>query len=142
MKRKHLILLISYLFFGLFAYAAIAKLIDFGTFRAALGELQAFGKFSLLLSLSIPAAEILTAVALLIPVSRLAGFYASAVLMAVFTIYVLVLLLSREPISCECGGLLEQLDLITHLWFNIGFLALGLIGLLLCRSEKNKFVHR
>src|SRR6266567_850131 len=135
MKRKIFIVLICYSLIGLFIYAAISKLIDFQTFRAELRESSILGEFSWLLSWGVPLIELLTALTLFIPVFRLFGLYVSVILMSSFTIYLTILSRSTGPISCDCGGLLAQMDISTHWWFNLGFLLLGLVGILLYKSK-------
>ena len=140
MKRIHCIRAISYLFFILFAYAAAVKLIDFKTFKEEMVESPLLGKFALLLTVTIPITEILIAIAVLMPRYRLKGLYASVVSMAIFTVYITILLYYQEPVSCDCGGLLQQIDLNTHLWINIGFLLLGLAGVILYKREEKKII--
>jgi len=84
----------------------------------------------------LPSVEIATALALIFERTRLIGFYTSFVLMILFTIYITVILAHFFGyIPCSCGGVIEKLTWGQHLVFNLFFVALAFIGILLQRSK-------
>lgn len=86
----------------------------------------------------IPAAELLLSLLLIIPATRLLGFYGSSILMALFTVYVGLVVggfFKYEP--CSCGGVIRSMGFETHFLFNLCFLTLAVLGIYMFHS-KNK----
>jgi hypothetical protein len=79
----------------------------------------------------IPSSEIILAILLAIPKSRLYGLYGSFLLMTAFTFYILFMFIYKVNLPCSCGGILEHMTWKTHLYFNIVFMAIAFTGLLL-----------
>jgi hypothetical protein len=136
MTHKAIILSTSYFFATLFAYAAIAKLFTYEDFRNGINQAPFIGRFSGQVAWAVPAVELFTACALLVSAWRLKALYVSAILMALFTLYIIMLLNQHSLTTCDCGGLLEQLDLNTHLWCNIGLLLLTFVAIAMCRKGR------
>jgi putative oxidoreductase len=114
----------------MFSYAALSKLTFYEESRKAMLN-QVFPKaIALQLVWLVPAIEIATAVLMLFDRTRLRGFYASALLMTAFTLYIAFSMSGAfGRIPCSCGGILVQMDYNTHLIFNLFFLALSLTGI-------------
>jgi putative oxidoreductase len=75
-------------------------------------------------------------VALMFERTRLAGFYASLALMIVFTIYTGIILLHFfRYIPCSCGGVIKKLTWKQHLVFNLFFVVLSILGIILKRGK-------
>ncbi len=137
------ILLISLLYAGMFGWAAIDKLHNHGDFYTALNVSELLHSFALLLSYAVPFVEIFIALLLLfnIPIgktrSRKVALIASGVLMLLFTIYILAMLelYKGRPLPCTCGGFVKDLSWIGHIFFNLGFIMLAILGLLLYRKH-------
>jgi len=79
----------------------------------------------------------LTIAALLISVrKRRVGFYAAFGLMAILTIYLALMLSTRQHLPCSCGGAIEGLTWQQHILFNLFFLALAGLGIKLAHSHQ------
>jgi len=116
----------------LFTYAATSKLLDFTTFRVQLGQSPLLNAFADWISISVPGIEIIIAFVLLIPKYRLIGLYASYLLMAMFTMYIYIILNYSAFVPCSCGGILQKMTWNEHLFFNIVFILLAIIAILIC----------
>lgn len=134
MKRQFLSQLIDALFILLFMYAAMSKLIDYERFRIQLGESPMLTAFARPLAWIVPAVEIVIAILLAIPKLRLSGLYASFTLMVMFSVYIIVLTGYTEYVPCSCGGVLQDMTWNQHLIFNIVFVILGAIGIMIYKD--------
>lgn len=116
----------------LFLYTALSKLVDLRHFVRAINNQPFDNRYTEVLVIALPAAEILAGLLLLVPRLRLAGFAMSAILMLSFTSYVaLVTFHFYERVPCACAGVFDQLTWLQHLIFNAVFLVGSLIGLFL-----------
>ena len=122
---------ISYLYALLFFYAATSKLLDFDTFQIQLGQSPLLSAFTDWVSISIPTLEICIAIILLIPKFRLLGLYTSYLLMSMFTIYIHIILNYSSFVPCSCGGILQKMTWNQHLIFNMVFIILALIAIII-----------
>ncbi len=137
MKRSNVVMgIICTLNITLFVYAAIAKLIDYYNFQFGLTESPIIAPFASILAWAVPASELIISALLVIPATRLAGLYASLVLMSLFTIYIAAMLLFGSDIPCSCGGVLEEMSWSTHIIFNCFFVALSAWGIYLQRRKR------
>jgi len=130
-KRKIIIEIICFLFILLFVYAAANKIVDYQKFKIQIGQsplLTGFGDF-------LPAVVIVTelgvSILLVMPRFRQIGFFAAFSLMTMFTAYVITILNFSPYIPCSCGGVLEKLGWTEHLYFNMAFVGLAFIGIIL-----------
>lgn len=116
----------------LWSYTAASKLINLAQFKQELHN-QTFSKsFTTQLLWFIPLSELLAATLLIIKRTRLLGFIVSSILMILFTGYIaLVLFNYYERTPCSCGGVLKALGWQAHLYFNLFFLLLSLLGVYL-----------
>ena len=122
---------ICYLYTLLFIYAATSKLLDFDTFLIQLGQSPLLSAFVDWVSISIPGIEISIAIILLIPKFRLLGLYASYLLMSMFTTYIHIILNYSSFVPCSCGGILQKMTWNQHLIFNMVFIILALIAIII-----------
>ena len=122
-KSNAAIVIICTLIIILFVYTASAKLLDYYNFQFGLSESPFIAPFANLLAWAVPAGELLIAVMLVIPVMRLAGLYASGILMSLFTVYIAAMLLFGSDIPCSCGGIVEEMSWGAHIVFNSVFVA-------------------
>jgi hypothetical protein len=135
-KSNAAIMIICTLIITLFVYTASAKLLDYYNFHFGLTESPFIAPFANVLAWAIPALELLIAVMLIVPVLRLAGLYASGILMTLFTVYIAAMLLSGGEIPCSCGGVVEEMSWGTHIVFNSAFVALSAWGIYLQRKKR------
>lgn len=132
--RRHkgiVIEVICFLFILLFVYAAVSKLADVQKFQVQIGQSPLLTNIAGFTAWFIPIIEIVVAFLLAWPRLRLYGLYGAFALMVMFTAYIIAILSFSEHIPCSCGGVLEKLGWTEHLIFNIVFIALAAIGILL-----------
>lgn len=137
MKTRLFVGIVTYALVILFVYTAFSKLFLYDVYVYDLGRSPMIGSMAVPLSILLPAAELLIAVLLLVPRTRLYGLYGSTLLMFLFTGYVATMLLTEDSLPCTCGGLIRQLTWRQHLLFNIFFtLAAGLAAFSEQRQNK------
>jgi uncharacterized membrane protein YphA (DoxX/SURF4 family) len=122
---------ISYSYVLLFVYAATSKLLEYDKFVVQIGQSVMLSAYADLLAWLVPAIELLLAVMLVFERLRFKGLLASFGLMAAFTAYIYIILNYTEKIPCSCGGLLQKLGWAEHMVFNIVFVVLAIIGIVL-----------
>ncbi|MET0944880.1 MAG: MauE/DoxX family redox-associated membrane protein [Flavobacterium sp.] len=132
--KTNALILICYLYIFLFIYAAFSKLIDFQTFKVQLGQSPLLSAHAEWIVFSIPAIEIIISMLLIIPRFRYLGLLSAFGLMVMFTAYIIIILNYSSFIPCSCGGILSEMDWTQHLIFNIGFILLAIIGMILLKK--------
>jgi uncharacterized membrane protein YphA (DoxX/SURF4 family) len=135
-KSNAVIMIICTLIIALFVYAATSKLFDYYNFQFGLSESPFIAPFANILAWAVPAGELLIAAMLVIPPLRLAGLYASFLLMLLFTVYIAAMLLSGSDIPCSCGGILEDMSWGAHIVFNSAYVVLAAWGIYLQRKKR------
>jgi len=136
MKRSLLSDIIAFFFIFLFVYTGAIKLTEIHTFQQQLSSSPLMASLSGIVAWALPIFEILLAAALFVPKTRLKALYVSAGLMTVFTIYVLVILLIDNELTCSCGGIIEELSPKQHVAFNTACVILAVIGILAGRKAE------
>ena len=131
--------IISSLLVLLFVYAAGSKLMDYTKFRVELGKSPLLTAFAGVVAIAIPIIEIGIALLLSFARWRLTGLYASFTLMTLFTAYIFYILRFSPYVPCSCGGVLQKMNWTTHLYFNLVFVVLAAMGVLLHRQTKYCF---
>lgn len=131
LKKAFIVDLICFLFILLFIYASVSKLLDYEKFVVELNKSPLLTAFAKWVAIIIPAIEILLAVFLSTNKLRLIGLYGSFSLMVVFTAYIIAITHFAEYIPCSCGGVLQNMTWNQHLVFNIAFILLGIVGVML-----------
>jgi len=137
MKRNLVIEIISSLLILLFVYTGVSKLLDFSNFHLQLSKSPFITAFADPVAWTIPAGELLVALALIFKRTRLLGLYASLFLMTMFTAYIYAMLHYSYDLPCSCGGIISKMSWTQHLWFNAGFVILCISGILLQSSRQN-----
>src|SRR5258706_7713099 len=133
-----LIEIISALFILLFVYAAASKLIDYQKFRVQLGQSPLLTAFAGRVSWIIPSLETIISIMLAFPRFRLFGLYASFSLMVMFTAYIIAITKFSDYVPCSCGGVLQNMSWNQHLVFNIAFVVLALIGIIIHSKQPSE----
>lgn len=118
----------AYLLLTLFMYTAASKLLTIKKFSSALAKSPLIGQFSTFTAWAIPLTEILIGILLIVAATRKTGLYASLGLMCLFTIYLSYMVLSGSKLPCHCGGVINSMTWQQHIWFNIAFVLLALVG--------------
>jgi hypothetical protein len=130
MSRKLLTDILSALLVFLFMYTGISKLLDYHIFRQQLGQSPFITLYAAVIVWALPLGEIIIAGLLLYTRTRLLGFYLSFFLLSLFTFYLIAMLRLSYFIPCSCGGVLQHLSWNAHIVFNIVFVILSTIGVL------------
>ncbi|MDR6783770.1 hypothetical protein ABIE26_002841 [Pedobacter africanus] len=123
--------LICWAFFILYVYAAASKLMAYDKFVVQIGQSVMLTPYAGVLVWLVPFIELVLAVMVQFNRFRLWGLYGSFGLMVMFTGYIVIVLHFMEDVPCSCGGILERLGWEAHLVFNISFMILGIIGIVL-----------
>ncbi len=143
MKTSYLktvvVYIICLLYIILFTYAAVSKLLDFQNFQIQIGQSPLLSAFATPVSYGVPIVEIGLALTLMFSNYRLLGLYGSFILMTMFTAYIFIILNFSSFIPCSCGGILEDMSWTQHLIFNIAFVVLSGIAIILL--SKTRFVY-
>lgn len=85
----------------------------------------------------VPLIEVLIAVGLMFERTRTKALYASLILMSSFTIYTLTVLMHFfSYVPCSCGGVIKNLSWTQHLIFNLFFVVISLIAILLRKERR------
>src|ERR1700677_3794251 len=138
-KKQVLIECACALLIGLFLYASISKFLDFKTFIDQMNNQPLRNSWTPFLVWAIPLLEIAISISLIFEYTRLIGFYASLILMFVFTLYTGIVLLHFFPyIPCSCGGVIRKLTWPQHLILNSCFVFLSILGITLQRRKHIK----
>jgi thiol-disulfide isomerase/thioredoxin len=109
---------------------------EVNTFKEQLASSPLLESVNGVVAWTLPIGEIILAIILFIPPSRLKGLYISGVLMALFTAYVGIILLMDNHLSCSCGGIIEDLSPKQHLLFNSACIILSIVGILVERRKQ------
>lgn len=133
---------ICILLIALFGLTALDKTIRFERFHSELGKSPFLMEYSTLIAYGTPIVEALVVILLLTDRFRIVGLYMSVFLMSLFTAYIYVLLNYSYYKSCLCSAALESLSWQQHLIFNIVFLVLAIIGVIIEETNQQKHIPR
>lgn len=123
--------IICSLFIILLIYAAVSKLLYLDQFRTQIEQSPLLGAYTDLIALGIPVAEIIISLLFFFPKLKLVGLWSAFILMVIFTTYILIVLNFSSSIPCSCGGVIASLSWNEHLIFNLGFIILAALGVLM-----------
>ncbi len=136
--KKNIVEVISILFIILFVYAAASKWMAFDKFQAQLSQSPIIGPFTRWIVWIVPLAELFLSILLIVPKWQVMGLYGSFSLMTAFSTYIIAITQFSEYIPCSCGGILEHMSWNIHLLFNLCFVILASIAILI-RPAQNHF---
>lgn len=139
-KRSSIEEVISCLLIFLFIYASVSKLKAYKVFEVQLSKSPFITSFAGILTWALPTIELITAVFLGFRALRLCGLYLSLFLMTLFTAYLVAMLNFSYYIPCSCGGVLSGLTWKQHIVFNLFFLLICIIGIII-RSKANLLIR-
>lgn len=140
-KRQVVLESISALLIMLFMYASVSKFLDFRTFMMQMNNQPFPHALTPFIVWIVPISEILISVAVIFERTRLLGFYASLILMSLFTIYTGVVLMHFfSYIPCSCGGVISKLTWRQHLVFNLFFVLVSAVGIYVQRRKSFKSI--
>ncbi|MFG6686746.1 MauE/DoxX family redox-associated membrane protein [Mariniflexile sp. HNIBRBA6329] len=130
--------IIGLLFIMLFVYAATSKLVGFERFHSQLAKSPFISTYANWIAWMVPIVELFITGLFLFPKTMLLAFYSSLALMTLFTSYIFLVLNFSDSIPCACGGVISNLGWKAHFVFNIVFIILAFIGIIITR-KRNKF---
>lgn len=130
--------IISVLFIVLFVYTGMTKLMEGDRFFNNLNNSPFLPNTttSYILSWGVPTLEIIMALLIAIPRTRLKGLHGALGLMISFTIYVTGIVFISPFTPCSCGGVLTLLTWPQHLVVNISFVLLAVLAIRLYHIRK------
>lgn len=140
--RQSIAIVVSYLYALLFMYAAFSKLFEYEQFRVQLGQSPLLSAFATPVSIAVPALEIVIAVMLVYDRLRFFGLFLGYGLMAMFTAYIYIILNYSAFVPCSCGGILEKMTWNQHLLFNLVFVLMALIAILVLPVEDARLLKK
>ncbi|PRZ22846.1 MauE/DoxX family redox-associated membrane protein [Flavobacterium granuli] len=138
--KNNIIIAICYLHAFLFTYAAISKILDYHDFSIKLGQSPLLSAFAGYVATGVPVLELIIVLMLIFPRWRITGLYAAFCLMIAFTVYIFIILNYSSYVPCSCGGILQDLGWTEHLVFNLVFIFLALIALILSRTSADDWL--
>lgn len=137
-KKETILTIICALLILLWTYTAFSKLANTQEFKRQLTGQVFSRQFVQFLFWFIPSIEIFAAALLLFKKTIHTGLLLSSILMFAFSAYIILILAGYYPrVPCSCGGVLKAMGWQTHLWFNLFFLTISIIGLSL-KQNPNK----
>lgn len=126
----------------LFTYAALSKILDYEKFTAQIGQSPMLASHAAFYAMIIPVIEVLIAGALSMQKFRKLGLYASFSLMVMFTAYIITITQFSTFVPCSCGGILSKMTWSIHLYFNLFFVVLNIVAVVLEESSSKESVTR
>lgn len=121
----------------LFLFSAYEKIIEHDQFLSGLKKVSFINQFAGFIAWAVPMLEILISILLIIPKTQKWGLYGFAGTMAVFSLYIIGMLLLQETLPCHCNLIIDKLSWSQHLWFNLAFIALATIAVKFSKSNVN-----
>jgi len=134
--------LFSLLLTILFVYTAVSKLNHLDTFQWRLERMPYISPYASLISWVVPFLELVIAGLLWFPKYRKMAFYASLILLGLFTTYIIVVLKYSDSIPCSCGGVISALGWRDHILLNITFMVFAFLGILWSKKQYNMLSHQ
>jgi uncharacterized membrane protein YphA (DoxX/SURF4 family) len=131
MRQRTIVISLSYVFIFLFAYTGLSKLMDYEIFKEQISLSPLFDPIANWIAVVLPAAELIVSTLLFLPVTRLIGLWSFLGLMILFIAYIVYILNTNDHLPCTCGGVLQSLSWNQHIIFNVVFIVLGVIAILL-----------
>jgi len=138
MKKETIVEGIAYIFVTLFLYTAGSKLMDYAVVKEQIALAPLFAPAAGIIIILVPLVEILTAIALFFPRTRVIGLWTSVILMLSFTGYVIYIINYDDQLPCSCGGVLEVLSWPGHLILNGCLFLLLIEALYLAKHQVNQ----
>lgn len=131
MKAKKIIYqIILITLMALWIPISLDKFINLELFRSAMIQQPFSDQLGMFLAYTLPPLELTVGVLFIAPKTRIWAFGLSSLLMVAFVAYVgLAVLKVWGKFPCGCGLVFHQVGWTVHLWLNMGFLIVSLLGL-------------
>lgn len=121
--------LIRYICIFLFVYTSYTKIVDHSRFLVGLKNVQMISPNAGMISWLVPGLEMLVALLLIIPNTVRIGLTAFLTMMIGFTGYIIAAIIWEPHLPCNCGGAIESLSWMQHIWFNLVFIMMAITAL-------------
>ena len=128
---------ICFLYILLFVYAALSKLREFENFQVQVAQSPLLTAYAGYISVAVIVIELIVALMLSFRRTRVVGIFGAFTMMLLFTLYILIILNYSPFVPCSCGGILESMGWMEHLYFNIGFDILAIVGIYLSVEDSH-----
>ncbi|HUH47674.1 MAG TPA: MauE/DoxX family redox-associated membrane protein [Arenibacter sp.] len=137
-RKANILEVICMLFIILFVYAALTKFMEGDRFYNNIRNSPILGGRTVasIGSWLIPLIGVTIALLIAWRKTRLIGLFGALSLMFFFTGYTMAILFFAPYIPCSCSGVISLLSWEQHLVFNIVFLALAVLGIVLFLKER------
>lgn len=143
MIKELVLFIVILLIVMMWLYASSSKYFDFAGFKRDMHKQPFPTWLSDILVIILPPIEITTALMVAWQNTRRIGLVVTEVLMAAFTIYIIAIMFNFFPrVPCSCGGIIKSFTWEEHLIFNLFFVAIGIIGLLLNKVPENNNIQK
>jgi len=131
MKAKKIIYqIILITLMALWIPISLDKLINFELFRSAMIQQPFSDQLGMYLAYTLPPLELAVGLLFIMPKTRIWAFSLSSLMMLAFVAYVgLAVMKVWGKFPCGCGLVFQQLGWTAHLWLNMAFLVVSLLGL-------------
>ena len=112
----------------LFCYTAVSKWLFYNDFMYQLKRSPFIPAGYAFLSVALPVSEIAISLLLAFDAAAKAALAASAILLLVFTVYIIGMLLFAPFVPCSCGGFISTLSWRQHIVLNSTLMILAVIA--------------
>jgi uncharacterized membrane protein YphA (DoxX/SURF4 family) len=129
LTKERIVIAIRWLCMALFIYTAYAKITDHDRFLKGLTRVHLISGFAVFISFAVPMVEIIIAILLLIPRTAKIGLYSFTTVMFGFTLYIISAMIWEKKLPCHCGGAIEKLSWLQHIWFNLVFILIAMFAI-------------
>ncbi|PAW95188.1 hypothetical protein CKK33_17450 [Mucilaginibacter sp. MD40] len=129
LTKERIVIAIRWGCMALFFYTAYAKIIDHHRFLRGLMRVHLISTSAAFISIAVPIVEIIVSLLLLIPKTAKFGLCCFVTVMTGFTLYIISALIWEKNLPCNCGGAIEKLSWIQHIWFNVAFILIAICAI-------------
>lgn len=138
MKKKIALEGIISLLILLYLYTGLTQLLSFKFFYGNIFNQPVFQWSKPILVYFIPGVQLLVAAGLFFERTRKPALWASLGLLTMFTVYIVLIIMNAlARVPCTCGGVISSFTWPQHLVFNLFFLLLNAIALVLKKQIFN-----
>jgi putative oxidoreductase len=143
MIKELVLFIVVLLIVMMWLYASSSKYFDFAGFKRDMHKQPFPTWLSNILVIILPPIEITTALIVAWQKTRRIGLVITECLMSAFTLYIIAIMFNFFPrVPCSCGGIIKSFTWKEHLIFNLFFVAIGIIGLLLNKASENNNIQK
>ena len=136
MKRKIALESIISLLILLFLYTGLTQLLAYKYFHGNIYNQPIFQWSKPILVYAVPGVQLLIVAGLLFEKTRMKALWASLILLSIFAAYIVLIILNMlARVPCSCGGVISTFTWPQHLVFNLFFMLLNVIAIVLMKKR-------